>query len=101
MVSRHIGGTHDILWFVREGEPLRVRVRLPMAQAGLIAVKGSVALDGISLTVNDVNEDSFGVNIIPYTWDHTNFATLKVGDRMNVEVDVMSRDAARLMSCDK
>ncbi len=101
MVSGHIDGTTEILSIAREGGSHRVRVRLPMAQAGLIAVKGSVALDGISLTVNDVNEDSFGVNIIPYTWDHTNFATLKVGDRMNVEVDVMARYAARLMSFDK
>ena len=58
--------------------------------------KGSVALDGVSLTVNEVGPDSFGVNIIPHTAAHTTFGTLQPGDRVNFEVDTLARYVARL-----
>jgi riboflavin synthase len=117
LVSGHIDGTTTIVSITRDGGSHRIRLAIPPTHAGFIAPKGSIALDGISLTVNDVQsrplgltqgpmdprvkpeglEDSFGINIIPYTWDHTNFASLAVGDAMNFEVDVMARYAARLM----
>jgi riboflavin synthase len=97
LVSGHIDGTTEIVSITKEGGSHRIRLAMPPRHAGFIAGKGSVALDGISLTVNDVEDGSFGINIIPYTWDYTNFHTLKIGDLMNYEVDVMARYAARLM----
>jgi riboflavin synthase len=60
-----------------------------------IAPKGCVALDGISLTVNEVSENSFGVNIIPHTWDVTTLRGKQVGDRLNIEIDTIARYAIR------
>jgi riboflavin synthase len=62
-----------------------------------IAPKGSVALDGVSLTVNEVADDTFSVLLIPHTLHVTTFGTLKAGDALNIEVDLMARYAARLM----
>jgi riboflavin synthase len=62
-----------------------------------IAPKGSVTLDGVSLTVNEVGDDSFGVNIIPHTWDHTTLADRKAGDQINIEIDMLARYVARQM----
>ena len=61
-----------------------------------VASKGSVALDGVSLTVNEVTNDTFGVNIIPHTRASTTFENMKVGDRLNLEIDVLARYVARL-----
>jgi riboflavin synthase len=74
---------------------LTLRVRKPLAR--FIAQKGSVALDGVSLTVNDVTDDTFSVLIIPHTLAVTTLGALKQGDSLNLEVDVMARYAARLM----
>lgn len=63
-----------------------------------IAPKGSVTLDGVSLTVNDVLDDAFGVNIIPHTQTWTNFGTLQPGDLMNLEVDLLARYLERMLS---
>ena len=65
--------------------------------APYIASKGSVALDGISLTVNEVEEKLFGINIIPHTLTHTTLGAKKPGDRVNLEIDVVARYVARLM----
>ena len=70
---------------------------MPPELAPYIASKGSVALDGISLTVNEVAENSFGINIIPHTLTHTTLGAKKPGDRVNLEVDVFARYVARLM----
>jgi riboflavin synthase len=97
MVSGHVDGTAALtsrddfldsaaLWF-----------RVPPALARFIAPKGSVALDGISLTVNDVKDDSFSVLIIPHTLKVTTIGSLQPGDRVNLEVDQMARYAARLL----
>ena len=56
-----------------------------------IAEKGSVALDGVSLTVNDVDDDQFSVNVIPHTWSHTTFADLTAGSKVNLEIDMLAR----------
>ncbi len=70
---------------------------MPPELARYIASKGSVALDGISLTVNEVEENLFGINIIPHTLTHTTLGAKKPGDRVNLEVDVIARYVARLM----
>ena len=70
---------------------------MPPELAPYIASKGSVCLDGISLTVNEVKENSFGINIIPHTLTHTTLGAKKPGDRVNLEVDVFARYVARLM----
>ena len=61
----------------------------------LLVDKGSVAINGVSLTVVDPEKDNFSVAIIPYTWDHTNFKTLKPGDRVNLEFDIIGKYIAR------
>jgi riboflavin synthase len=75
----------------------RLTFRVPGALARFIAPKGSVALDGVSLTVNTVDGDLFSVLIIPHTLKVTTFGSLKPGARLNVEVDLMARYAARLL----
>ena len=72
-------------------------LRVPAALARFIAPKGSVALDGVSLTVNEVDEDRFSVLIIPHTLKVTTFGALRVAARLNLEVDLMARYAARLL----
>jgi riboflavin synthase len=64
--------------------------------AKFVAPKGSIAINGVSLTVNEVEGLQFGVNIIPHTTEHTNFATLKTGDKVNIEIDMLARYVARL-----
>jgi riboflavin synthase len=75
---------------------IRWRFRVPPALARFIAVKGSVAVDGVSLTVNEVTDDTFGVNIIPHTASVTSFAALRPGDTVNLEIDMLARYVARL-----
>ena len=72
-------------------------IEAPHDLAKFIASKGSVALDGISLTVNEVEGNCFGINIIAHTWQVTTLGQKKVGDRLNLEIDLMARYAARLM----
>ena len=75
----------------------RFVLRAPKALSRFIAQKGSVTLDGVSLTVNDVSGDEFSVLIIPHTLAVTTFGAMKTGDKLNLEIDVMARYAARLM----
>lgn len=97
LVMGHVDGVADIVSVVPEGGSHRVRVRVPAHLANYIAVKGSVALDGTSLTVNEVEGNEFGVNIIPYTWDHTTFKNIKAGSRMNLETDILARYVQRIV----
>jgi riboflavin synthase len=80
------------------GESNRLEIRVPATLAALIAVKGSVAVDGISLTVNETGADRFAVNIIPHSWAHTNLPTRAVGDGVNIEVDMLARYVARQLA---
>ena len=80
-----------------DGQSRRFTLEVPAGIAPYIASKGSVALDGISLTVNEVAGLSFGINIIPHTLTHTTLGDRKPGDRVNLEVDVFARYVARLM----
>src|SRR5262249_42889214 len=96
-VSRHVDGLAQLVG--REDPPAKGRpvVRVPAPLARFIAQKGSVALDGVSLTVNEVEGETFAVLIIPHTLRVTTLGALRVGDRVNLEVDQMARYAARLM----
>ena len=88
---------HGAQMTVYRGGSLHAGLRVPKPLAKFIAQKGSVALDGISLTVNEVADDTFSVLIIPHTLAVTTLGPLRAGDQLNLEVDVMARYAARLM----
>jgi riboflavin synthase len=97
LVSGHVDGIATLTAREDMTEMARLTLRVPKPLARFIAQKGSVALDGVSLTVNEVNDDTFSVLIIPHTLSVTTLGTLKTGDALNLEVDVMARYAARLM----
>ena len=101
LVSGHVDGVAELI--EREDLPdmARLKLRAPAALSRFIAQKGSVALDGVSLTVNEVEGDTLSVLIIPHTLKVTTIGTLKVGDRINIEVDQMARYAARLLDTAK
>jgi riboflavin synthase len=81
----------------QDGEGWRVRIKPPHDITQLIASKGSIAIAGVSLTVNEVDDQGFGVLIIPHTWAVTTLSNLKAGDKVNLEADMMARYAARLI----
>jgi riboflavin synthase len=97
MVQGHVDGLGEVLWVRQDGEGWRIRVRPPESIAHLIAQKGSIAIAGVSLTVNEVDAEGFGVLIIPHTWAVTTLSKLKAGDKVNLEADMMARYAARLI----
>lgn len=97
MVTGHVDGVAEIVGRRPDGESLRFTVEVPEDFACYIAPKGSVALDGVSLTVNEVEGRRFGVNIIPHTAAHTTFGALAPADRVNFEVDLIARYVARLV----
>jgi riboflavin synthase len=97
IVSGHVDGLAGIRAISADGQSRRFVFEVPDGLARFIATKGSVALDGISLTVNEVEKGSFGVNIIPHTLTHTTLSAKKPGDRVNLEVDVFARYVARAM----
>jgi riboflavin synthase len=96
LVSGHVDGVGTTLSATPENASTRWRFRVPRDLAKFIAAKGSVAIDGVSLTVNDVADDTFGVNIIPHTAAVTRFGTLSPGDPVNIEIDMLARYVARL-----
>lgn len=97
IVLGHVDGLAEIVERRPEGDSLRFVFAAPAALARSIAPKGSVALDGVSLTVNEVEARRFGVNIIPHTQSCTSFGAARVGDRVNLEIDVLARYVARLV----
>ncbi|MGW9230766.1 riboflavin synthase [Pseudorhizobium sp. NPDC055634] len=96
IVSGHVDGKAEILSIAPEGEAVRIRLRAPQALARFVAPKGSVALDGTSLTVNAVDGSDFDVLLIRHTLAVTTWGDRKAGDFVNFEVDTMARYAARL-----
>lgn len=96
IVSGHVDGIAEVLETAEEGASTRIRFQAPKALARFIAAKGSVALDGVSLTVNEVDGDAFSVNLIPHTKEQTTWTAAKPGDRINLEIDVLARYVARL-----
>jgi riboflavin synthase len=98
LVSGHVDGVGTVVSRRPEGDSVRFVVQAPTALAPMIAVKGSIAVDGVSLTVNEVENDRFGVNIIPYTLAHTTLGERAPGHRVNLEIDLLARYVARLLS---
>jgi riboflavin synthase len=96
IVSGHVDGLAEVVGLRREGDSTRVTFRAPHALAGFIAPKGSVALNGTSLTVNEVDGTDFGINFIPHTQAATTWGDVALGDRVNLEIDTMARYVARL-----
>jgi len=97
LVTGHVDGMASITERVRQGNAWRIGCRIDATLARLLVVKGSVALDGISLTVNEVGEDSFSVMVIPHTLEQTTLARGQVGDRVNIETDLIGKYVARLL----
>jgi riboflavin synthase len=96
IVSGHVDGIGEIAAIRPEGDSHRLTIKIPAGLAKFIASKGSIAVDGISLTVNEVTPDSFGVNIIPHTWSVTSLAGAEPGSQVNLEIDLLARYVARL-----
>lgn len=95
IVSGHVDGVGEVISIESEGGSHRVRVRVPRPLHRYIAPKGSITMQGVSLTVNEVDDDVFGVNLIPHTWDVTTLGHLTVGSRVNLEIDMLARYLAR------
>ncbi len=98
LVFSHVDGLAQLQSIAKDGDGWRFRFALPQALAGLVAGKGSVALDGISLTVTDVDAASFGIAVIPHTYDVTTLKHRKVGDFLNFEADMLARYVQRQLS---
>lgn len=95
LVFGHVDAVGEIVSILPEGQCYRLRFAMPETIAPLVAVKGSIAIDGISLTVNEVGADFFGSTIIPHTWAHTTLNERRPGDLVNLEADMLARYVAR------
>ena len=95
IVSGHVDGVGEVLSILSEGGSHRVSIRVPKPLHRYVAAKGSITVEGVSLTVNEVEDDVFGINLIPHTWDVTSLGGLKVGSRVNLEIDMLARYLAR------
>jgi riboflavin synthase len=95
IVSGHVDGIGEVLSVEAEGGSHRLRIRAPRPLHRFIAPKGSITVEGVSLTVNDVEDDVFGLNLIPHTWDVTTLGELAPGARVNLEIDMLARYLAR------
>jgi len=96
IVSGHVDGLAEVVSTRDEGDSMRILLRAPAALARFVAQKGSVALNGVSLTVNEVSGAEFGVNVIPHTRLCTTFGAIRPGDLVNLEIDTLARYVARL-----
>lgn len=97
LVSGHVDGVGRLVERRQDARSWRMQFEVPAALARYIARKGSITIDGISLTVNDVDGSTFGVNIIPHTLDQTTLGDLQPGDAVNLEVDLIARYLERLL----
>ena len=95
VVSGHVDGLGRVVSITPEGGSHRVEVQAPAPLHRYIAAKGSITVDGVSLTVNSVAGQVFSLNIIPHTWDVTTLGRLKAGDPVNLEIDMLARYLAR------
>jgi riboflavin synthase len=98
LVSGHVDGVGEVLSSEADARSLRLSIGVPPPLARYLAPKGSVAVDGVSLTINAVQQASFGVNIIPHTRSSTTLGSLRAGARVNLEVDQVARYVARLLA---
>lgn len=100
IVSGHVDGVARVVSIRPENESLRFTFEAPAELAKFVAPKGSVALDGVSLTVNEVDGRLFGINVIPHTQAVTTFGLYREGSRVNMEIDMLARYVARLLEKD-
>jgi riboflavin synthase len=100
IVSGHVDGVGKLVSQHTEGESTRMTFEAPDDIANFVATKGSITIDGVSLTVNEVDGVQFGINIIPHTRDVTTLGSLEPGDRVNLEIDMLARYVARLLEKD-
>ena len=98
IVTGHVDAVAEISSAESDGDSIRLEISLPTELAPMIAPKGSITLDGVSLTVNEVGRGSFTVNIIPHTAQHTTLGNLRAGQQLNVEVDVLARYIDRMLA---
>jgi len=98
LVSGHVDAVVRVLARTETGGSIRFEIELPPALAPFVAEKGSVALEGVSLTVNEVARDRFAVNIIRHTMDYTTFGEMDAGRRLNMEVDMLARYVERQLA---
>lgn len=98
LVSGHVDGVGDVLAFDDLGESWKLTTRAPQALAKFIAPKGSITVNGVSLTINQVNGSEFALNLIPHTLQMTNLKDLVTGSRVNLEVDLIARYVERMLS---
>jgi riboflavin synthase len=101
LVFGHVDGVATVAERRPDGDSIRFTIQAPAELAAFIASKGSIALDGVSLTVNEVDGTRFGVNVIPHTAEATTFGELEVGSRVNLEVDMLARYVARQLESRK
>lgn len=97
LVSGHVDGVGEVAGFTDLGESWKLSVRAPQALAKYIAVKGSITINGVSLTINSVSGTEFSVNLIPHTLLKTDLKNLRAGSRVNLEVDMIARYVERMM----
>jgi len=97
LVSGHVDGVGEVVSLKEDGRSWRFVLRMPEAISRYVAKKGSICVDGVSLTVNEVERDRFGVNIVPHTMEATIFGTYTTGSKVNLEVDVVARYLERLL----
>ena len=97
MVSGHVDGMGTIIEKTDEGRSIRYRIQVPDELVRFITKKGSIAVDGVSLTVNEIEENIFSVNIIPHTLDETIFSEYETGTRVNIEVDLIGKYVEKLL----
>ena len=95
IVSGHVDGLAEVISVAPDGGSHRLVIEAPAPLHRYIAAKGSITVDGVSLTVNEVEGRRFGVNIIPHTWIHTTLGGLEAGARVNLEIDMLARYLAR------
>lgn len=96
IVSGHVDGVGAVLSITQEGGSWRFSFEAPAELMRYIAPKGSICIDGVSLTVNEVENNTFGVNIIPHTFTHTTFGSMTQGQRINLEIDALARYVERI-----
>ena len=100
IVSGHVDGVGEIIDIQPDADSQRYSFKVPDELAPLIARKGSIAIDGISLTINEVSKTTFGINVIPHTLSVTTLGKKQIGDTVNLEVDMLARYVARLLDKD-
>jgi riboflavin synthase len=98
LVSGHVDGVGEVSQFRQSGDRCLLMIRPPVPLLKYIAPKGSITVDGVSLTVNRAEDHDFEVNLIPHTLINTNFKYLEQGDKVNIEIDIVARYVARLLS---